>query len=251
MDEKENGTYRRLIDIGLNDPFFRMIAGGVVVLAVAASIAIPLLGSGTKLIVALALLLAFGVVSIILQTLTKYVDSVFVKFICLTSSGVIMFVFLTLMVLLVPAFVGCWPLPYAQLLGVSNCVVALDKSEAPQRPFTPVAFDGKGITRDVENKKYLVWIFYRQERQEDAEHIVGALLSAGYASNGSVSTLDEVFAMDKRPGTTLIKTTTLARPVVGEVSKLVEVAIPVKAQFISILPDDAPLQRGNIQIDLF
>jgi hypothetical protein len=238
--KKEDGTYKRLIDVGLRDPFIRGIAG-MVVIAAAASYAISALGSGPKAVITLALSLAFGVVLVILRTLMKYVDSAFV------FSGVISFVFLAFVVLLIPAAVICWPQPYAQLLGLPNCL----SISIVQKPFTPIPFTGAGITFNPDNGKYLVWVFYRPDRLEDAERIVGALRSAGYRSDGSQSSLDEVIAPDKRPDTSLIKTTTLARPIVNDVSKVVQFAIPVKAASVSLFPVDAPLQRGNIQVDLF
>jgi hypothetical protein len=119
------------------------------------------------------------------------------------------------------------------------------------KPFAPVPFSGKGLVYNADNNKYLVFVLYRQERQEDAELIVGALLFAGYQCQHVVSTLEEAVASDKRPDTTLIKTTSLARPIVDDVSKVVGFAIPLKAAFVAVFPGDAPLQRGNIQIDLF
>ena len=244
--KKEDGTYKRLIDVGLRDPFIRGIAG-MVVIAAAASYAISALGSGPKAVITLALSLAFGVVLVILRTLMKYVDSAFVRIVCFVFSGVISFVFLAFVVLLIPAAVICWPQPYAQLLGLPNCL----SISIVQKPFTPIPFTGAGITFNPDNGKYLVWVFYRPDRLEDAERIVGALRSAGYRSDGSQSSLDEVIAPDKRPDTSLIKTTTLARPIVNDVSKVVQFAIPVKAASVSLFPVDAPLQRGNIQVDLF
>jgi hypothetical protein len=158
-----------------------------------------------------------------------------------------MSVFLVFAVLLVPAAVICWPQPYAQLLSLPNCASALTP-----KPFTPIEYTGKGITYNPDNKKYHVLIFYRLERQEDAERIVGALRLAGYDSDdGIASTLDEVTAPDKHPGMTLVKTTTFARPIVDEVSEVVRRAIPVKAPSVSLFKDDAPLQKGHVQIDLF
>jgi hypothetical protein len=110
---------------------------------------------------------------------------------------------------------------------------------------------GTGITHNPDNSKYVVLVFYRLERKQDAERIVGALRSAGYRSDGGESSLDEVIAPDKRPGLTLIRTTALARPIVAEVSKVVGFAIPVKSSSVSLFADDVVLQRGNVQIDLF
>jgi hypothetical protein len=249
MAKKRDATYDRLIKVGLQDPFIRGIAG-VVVIATAASIAISTLGSGTKAIITIALSLLFGVVLVVLRALMKYADSTFVRVVCFGSSAVIMTVFLVFTVLLVPAAVICWPQPYAHLLSLPNC--ALAKIEATiEKPFTPVAYSGTGITHNADNNKYLVLVFYRPERKQDAERIVGALQTAGYRSDGVQSSLDEVLAPDKRPGTTLIKTTTLARPIVADVSAVVRYAIPAKASYIFLFPDDAPLRQGNIQMSLF
>jgi hypothetical protein len=246
MAEEKDGTYDRLIKVGLQDPFIRGIAG-MVVIAAAASYAISALGSGTKAVITLALCLAFGVVLVVLRTLMNYADSAFVKIVCFASSAVIMSVFLVFAVLLVPAAVICWPQPYAQLLSLPNC-----ESAPIQKPFSPIEYTGKGITYNPDNKKYHVLVFYRPERQEDAERVVGALRLAGYDSDDGIqSSLDEVFAPDRHPGMTLVKTTTFARPVVDEVSRVVQSAIPVKASSVSLFRDDAPLGKGHVQIDLF
>lgn len=245
MPKKKPRLYDRLIDIGLRDPFIRTIVG-LVVIAVAASFAVSALGSGTKAVITLALALSFGVVLLVLRTLMRYVDSAFVRMICFVSSGVIMFVFLAFALLLIPAAVICWPQPYAQLLSLPNCA-----SAAIEEPFEPIAFTGKGITLDPANNKYFVWVFYRLERRDDARRIVGALLSAGYQSNGAASSLDEVITPNRQPNTTLIKTTTLARPAVDDVLKVVKLAIPVKAGAVLLFPEDVAFKRGNIQIDLF
>jgi hypothetical protein len=246
-DGQEDRTYNRLIDAGLKDPFIRGVAG-VVVIAAAASFAMSALGSGPKAVIALALSLAFGVVLVVLRTLMKYVDSAFVRIICFISSGVIMAVFLTFAVLLVPAAVICWPQPYTELIGLPNCS-AITAAEEPV--FEPIPFTGSAITFNTDNQKYLVLVFYRPGRREDARHIVGALLSAGYRSNGSLSSLEEVITPNRNPNTTLVKTTALARPVVEAVANVVRIAVPVKAETVILFPEDAPLQRGNIQIALF
>jgi hypothetical protein len=250
MAEKKDATYDRLIKVGLQDPFIRGIAG-VVVIATAASIAISTLGSGTKAIITIALSLLFGVVLVVLRALMKYADSTFVRIICFGSSAVIMTVFLVFTVLLVPAAVVCWPQPYAHLLSLPNCELAAIENVTSEKPFTPVAYTGTGITHNPDNNKYLVLVFYRVDRKQDAERIVGALQTAGYRSDAIQSSLDEVLAPDKRPGTTLIKTTALARPIVADVSTVVRYAIPAKASYMSLFPDDAPLRQGNIQISLF
>jgi hypothetical protein len=238
-------TYNRLIDVGLKDPFIRGIAG-VVVIAVAASFVISALGSGPKAIIALALSLAFGVVLVVLRALMKYVDSSFVRIVCFASSAVIMGVFLTFAVLLVPVAVICWPQPFAQLIGLPNCRAVIPVIE---EGFDPIPLPA--ITFNPENQRYLVLVFYRSQRREDARRIVGALLSAGYRSDGSISTLDEVISPNRNPNTTLIKTTTLARPVLNRVADVVRAAIPVRASSVILSPEDSSLQRSNIQVDLF
>jgi len=235
----------RLISAGLKDPFIRGIAG-MAVIAVAASYAISALGSGTKAVITLALCLAFGVVLLILRTLMKYVDSFFVKIVCFVSAGVIMFVFLVFALLLIPAATICWPQPYAQLFSLLNCVGTI---ESP--PFKAIPYSGSGITLNPDNGKYLVLVFYRAARQEDAERVVGALQTAGYRSEAAQSSLDEVIAPSHQPDVTLVKTVTRARPAVDDVARVTKLAIPLKATSVSQLPDDAPLQRGDLQIDLF
>jgi predicted membrane channel-forming protein YqfA (hemolysin III family) len=155
MARKKDATYDRLIEVGLQDPFIRGIVG-VVVIATAAGIAISILGSGAKAVLAIALSLAFGVVLVVLRALMKYVDRAFVRIVCFASSAVIKSVFLVFAVLLVPAAVICWPQPYAQLLSLPNCASALTL-----KPFTPIEYTGKGITYNPDNKKYHVLIFYR------------------------------------------------------------------------------------------
>jgi hypothetical protein len=245
MEKSEDGTYGRLIQVGLQDPFIRGICG-IVVIAVAGSFAISTLGSGTKAVITLALALSFGVVLVVLRTLLNHVDSVFVRVVCFVSSAVIMFVFLVFAVFLIPAAFICWPQGYATLLNLPNC-----SSAVVEKPFTPVPFTGAGIVFNPDNGRFLVLVFYRPERQEDAERIVGALRSAGYRSDASQSSLNEVIAPNRNPDTTLIKTTTLARSIVDDVFKVVRFAVPVKASSASVFADDAPLQRGNIQISLF
>jgi hypothetical protein len=245
--KKQDEVFGRLVKVGLQDPFIRAIAG-IVAIAVAASFAISALGNGTKTVITLALSLAFGVILVILRTIMKYVDSTFVRVACFVSCGVIMFVFLVFAVFLLPAAFICWPPTYAQLLNLPNCSSVAAPIDEPFKPEPPA---GTAITFVPDNNKYLVLVFYRLERKKDAERIVGALLSAGYRSDGSQSSLNEVIAPNRNPGTTLIKTSTLARPAVDDVSRVVRIAIPVVASGISVFPDDAPLQRGNIQISLF
>jgi hypothetical protein len=243
--EQPHGLYERLIDIGLKDPFIRGVVG-VVVVAAAASIAISTLGSGAKAVITLALCLSFGVVLIVLRALMRYADSPFVKFVCFAFSGAIMFVLLVFALLLIPAAVVCWPQPYAQLISLPNCAAQVES-----KPFTPVPFTGTGVSFNSENNKYVVRVFYRLGRKEDAERIVGALLSAGYQSGGAASTLDEVITPNRNPDTTLIKTTTQARPAVDAVSRIVRIAIPVKAGAVSTFPEDSALKSGDIQVLLF
>lgn len=243
---KADATQQMLINVGLRDPFVRVIAG-MAAIAFAASYAISALGSGTKAIITLALCLGFGVVLVVLRTLMKYVDSPFVKIVCFASSAVIMLVFLVFAVLLVPAAVICWPHPYADLLSLPNCAMVAIK----QVPFKPVPFTGTAITLDPDKSKYLVVVLFRPDRRSDAEHVVGALQSAGYQSTGVESNLDEVFAPDKRRDSSLIKTSALARPTVDDVAKVVRFAVPSKADFVSLFQTDVTLHKGDVQVDLF
>jgi hypothetical protein len=238
--------YERLIDVGLKDPFIRGVVG-IVVIAAAASMAISALGSGVKAVITLALCLSFGVVLIILRALMRYADSAFVKFVCFAFSGVIMFVLLVFALLLIPAAVVCWPQPYAELISLPNCAATV----AEEKPFTPLAFTGNGISFKADNAKYLVRVFYRPARKEDAEHVVGALLSAGYKSDGAASSLDEVITPNRNADTTLVKTSTQARPAIDDVSRIVKIAIPVKAAAVSLFSDDAPLRNSDLQVLLF
>ena len=140
MAENQDALYDRLVKVGLQDPFIRAVAG-MVVIAVAASFAISALGSGTKSVITLALALAFGVVLVVLRTLMKYIDSVFVKIVCLASCGVIMSVFLIFAIFLVPAAFICWPHGYAQLLDLQSYQVPPPGDEE----FKPVAYTGPAI----------------------------------------------------------------------------------------------------------
>jgi TIR domain len=139
----------------------------------------------------------------------------------------------------------------AQTLPAKDDRQSVADAQTKEERFEPIPFTGPAVTFNSDNQRYLVFVFYRPDRLEDARHIVGALLSAGYRSEGSGSSLNEVIAPNRNPNTTLIKTTALARPVVDEVAKVVRIAIPVKASSVMLFPEDAPLQRGNIQIDLF
>jgi hypothetical protein len=239
--------YDRLIEVGLQDPFIRGVVG-IVVIAAAASIVISMLGSGTKAVITLALCLSFGVVLIVLRALMRYADSAFVKFVCFAFSGAIMFVLVVFALLLIPAAVICWPQPFSELIGLPNCPAGLVDS----KPFTPVAPPaGSGISLKAENNKYSVRVFYRVARKEDAEHIVGALLAAGYKSDGAASSLDEVVTPNRNANTTLLKTTTQARPALDDVLRVVKIAIPLKAAAVSLLAEDAPLRLSDIEVLLF
>ena len=118
------------------------------------------------------------------------------------------------------------------------------------RPFTPVDFTAKNVTFKSANADYQVLVFYRPDRQADAEYVVGALKTAGYKSDASQSTLDEVLTPSRNPGATLIKVTTRGRLILDAVQQLVTMARPVAASPL-IFSGDAPLQRGDIQISLF
>jgi hypothetical protein len=243
-------TYGQLIRVGLQDPFIRGIVG-VVVIAVAASFAISALGNGTKAIITLALSLSFGVILLILRTLMKNIDSGFVRMVCFLSSAVIMAVFLIFAVFLVPAAFICWPPGYAVILGLNSCVGSIEKPFAPsiEKPFTPVAFSATAVAYNPDNNKYNVLVFYRAERQADAEHVVGALKSAGFQSQWIVGDLNELTA--PYPGATVIRWTAAVQPVVDDISKTLRIAIPVKASTILISPNASSFTRGNIQINLF
>ncbi len=234
-------TYGELIRVGLQDPFIRGIVG-VVVIAAAASFAISTLGNGTKAIITLALALSFGVILVILRTLMKNINSGFVRMICFFSSAIIMTVFLIFAVFLVPAAFICWPPGYAAILNLRSCGPL-------ETPFTPVAFPPTAIPFNPDNNKYGVLVFYRAERQAYAEHVVGALTSAGFQSQGIASDLNEL--TPPHLGATVIKWTVPVQPVVSDISKVLRIAIPVKASTISVSPNASSFTRGNIQINLF
>jgi hypothetical protein len=133
-----NALRNRLIDVGLQDPFIRTIVG-VVAIAVAASIAVSALGSGPKAIITIAFLLSFGVILVILRTIVTNIDQPFIKFVCFMSAGIIMLVFLSFVLFLIPAALICWPAPYAQFLGLTSCAVSSDHATCPLRPSVPGA----------------------------------------------------------------------------------------------------------------
>jgi hypothetical protein len=119
-DDISNNTYRRLVSIGLKDPFIRQIAGAAA-LAVTASFVIYVVGSGINAILTLSLLLSFGVILVILRTLMNNMDTSFVRTACFVASTVIMGVFLIFGVLLVPAATICFPKNFAIMLGLNSC----------------------------------------------------------------------------------------------------------------------------------
>jgi hypothetical protein len=240
--------YGELIRVGLQDPFIRGIVG-VVVIATATSFAISTLGNdGTKAIITLALSLSFGVILVVLRTLMKNIDSGFVRIVCFFSSAIIMTVFLVFAVFLFPAALICWPPAYAVILNLKSC--GPSPSVVPdERPFRPVAFPATAIPFNADNNKYGVLVFYRAERQADAEHVVGALTSAGFQSQGIADDLNELTA--PHPGATVIRWTAAAQSVVSDISKVLRIAIPVKAETISVSPNPASFTRGNFQINLF
>src|ERR1700736_4501893 len=187
----------QLIKIGLKDPFIRAITGMVAV-ATAAGFVLSVLGDGTRAAIAVGLSLMFGVVLVVLRVLMNNTGGVFVKWLCLASSTIIIGVFLALIVFAVPAITVCWPESYRETLGLRACAMPAPQAKA----FAPAPYAGQGITLNPANKQYLVLVFYRADRQGDAEHIVGALLSAGYRADGRESSLNEVIAANRSPGAT-------------------------------------------------
>ena len=236
----------QLIRIGLKDPFIRAIAG-MVAIATAAGFVLSVLGNGTRATIAVGLSLMFGVVLVVLRVLMNNAGGVFVKWLCLAASAVIVCVFLALIIFAVPAITVCWPESYRETLGLKAC--EMQPSEA--KAFAPAAYSGQGISLNPDNKKYLVLVFYRPERLDDAEHIVGALLLAGYQADARASSLNEVMAPDRSPGVSLIKTTPFALPIVADVNRITQLAIPLRASVVTIFPGAAELSKGHIQIDLF
>jgi hypothetical protein len=103
----------QLIRIGLKDPFIRAIAG-MVAIATAAGFVLSVLGDGTRAAIAVGLSLMFGVVLIVLRVLMNNTEGVFVKWLCLASSAVIVGVFLALIIFAVPAITVCWPESYRE-----------------------------------------------------------------------------------------------------------------------------------------
>jgi hypothetical protein len=243
----DKNVYSVMMKIALRDPFIQLIVGFVAI-AVVANFVASKMQNGMNAVFGISLAVTGGVVLFILRTLMKYANSAFVKMLCYVSAGVIMTVFLIFVVLLVPAATYCVPRPYAELLNLPRCPPMVER---PFEARVPEAL--RNVVSNPDNKKYNILVFYRLNRQEDAELIVGGLQKAGYESSAAVSSLNEVVApsKDKQPGNSLIKTTASARPVVGDVSDFVRKAIPPRAGYVSVFPGDSPLSRGAIQISLF
>jgi hypothetical protein len=249
MPRLRGDIYKRLVRLGLRDPFIQVIAGLVVVALVASYALLALGGNGLKAIVAVGLTVTGGVVLVILRTLMKYSNTAFVKAICFLSSSVIIVVFLVFVVLLIPAATICWPQPYAELLGLPICHIVenVEKFEPNVPPYAE-----RAVTYNLDYAKYYILVFYRPERRKEAEYIVGVLKMAGFRSEGILSNLEEVYAPDRGPGASNIKTCTRTRPIIEEVAKFVRLAIPVNAQRVSVSPEDVSFQRGSdVQISLF
>jgi hypothetical protein len=119
-----------------------------------------------------------------------------------------------------------------------------------ERPFTPVAFAANNIPFKPANADYRIFVFYRSDRRGDAENIVGALKAAGYQCDDAESDLNETITPNRNPGTTLIKATATGRSTLDDVQQLIHRARPVAAPPL-LFAEDAPLLRGDIQIDLF
>lgn len=252
MSDRPPNIRDEFIKIGLSDPFIRAIVG-MVAIAVAVSFVVSTLGGGLRAALAVGLSLMFGVVLVVLRVLVTNVNSAFVRWLCLIASAVIVFAFLALAVLLVPAVTICWPQVYHDDLGLPACAPPSSQpAQLAQRPFTPVPYEGRGITMDPANSKYWIRVNYRPPRQADAEHIVGALRQAGDRSDAIATELNEVLTDDRSVGVSLIKTTTAARPIVDEVNRILKLAIPVSSGSIKIFPNDVrEFANGDIQVDLF
>jgi hypothetical protein len=242
----DSSIYNEMIKIGLADPFVKAIVG-IVAVATAAGFVISILGNGLNAVLAVGFSLMFGVVLVVLRVLMKNTDSKFVRVLCLASVTVIVGVFLALLVLIVPAATVCLPRLYGETLGLQAC----KNTETCSKPFEATPYAGKGIVVDPANHETVVLVFYRCDRQADAQRLVGALLAAGYYAEGTQSSLNEVVAPNRSPGVTLIKTTTAARPTTDDILRVARLANPVAAETISVFPNDTKFIRGNIQIDLF
>jgi hypothetical protein len=241
MTDISDNAYRQLVTIGLKDPFIRQIAGAVA-LAFTASAVIYVAGSGINAILSVALLLSFGVIFVILRTLMNNMDTSFVRTACFVASSIIMGIFLVFGVLLIPAATICLPKNFAVLLGLNSCTTTKEEIV-----FRPVSFPN--IVYNPANGSRSVVVFYRPKRLEDAERVVGALLSAGYRSDGVASDLLEL--TPPSPGATVLRWTASAESALAAVSELIRTAMPVKASSLSVKTTPSSFSRGELQIDLF
>jgi hypothetical protein len=245
MTDISDNTYRQLVSIGLKDPFIRQIAGAVA-LAFTASAVIYVAGSGINAILSVALLLSFGVIFVILRTLMSNMDSSFVRTACFVASSIIMGIFLVFGLLLIPAATICFPKDFSVLLGLNSCAKEqiVTKEEIV---FRPVSFPK--IDYNPANGSRRVVVFYRPSRLEDAERVVGALLSAGYQSDGVSSDLLEL--APPSPGATVLRWTASAESALAGVSELIRTAMPVKASSLSVKTTPSSFSQGELQINLF
>jgi hypothetical protein len=123
--------------------------------------------------------------------------------------------------------------------------------EVTKRPFTPVAYTGKGISFDPANQQYNVYIYYRPDRQSDAEQVAGGLRAAGYRTDARATSLNEAKVPDPSPGLTVIKPKPTTRAIAPTIEQIAQMAIPVNASRITIFPTDTDLKTGDIQIQMF
>ena len=239
MTDISDNTYRQLVSIGLKDPFIRQIAGAAA-LAFTASSVIYVAGSGINAILSVALLLSFGVIFVILRTLMNNMDTSFVRTACFVASTVIMGIFLVFGLLLIPAATVCFPKNFSTLLGLNSCSTV-------ETVFRPVSFPK--IVYNAANGSRRVVVFYRPSRLEDAERVVGALLSAGYQSSGVSSDMLEL--TPPSPGATVLRWTASAESALAGISGLIRTAIPVRASSLSVKSTPSSFSQGELQINLF
>lgn len=239
MTDISDNTYRQLVSIGLKDPFIRQIAGAAA-LAFTASSVIYVAGSGINAILSVALLLSFGVIFVILRTLMNNMDTSFVRTACFVASTVIMEIFLVFGLLLIPAATVCFPKNFSTLLGLNSCSTV-------EAVFRPVSFPK--IDYNAANGSRRVVVFYRPSRLEDAERVVGALLSAGYQSSGVSSDMLEL--TPPSPGATVLRWTASAESALAGISGLIRTAIPVRASSLSVKSTPSSFSQGELQINLF
>ncbi len=239
MTDISDNTYRQLVSIGLKDPFIRQIAGAAA-LAFTASSVIYVAGSGINAILSVALLLSFGVIFVILRTLMNNMDTSFVRTACFVASTVIMGIFLVFGLLLIPAATVCFPKNFSTLLGLNSCSTV-------ETVFRPVSFPK--IDYNPANGSRRVVVFYRPSRLEDAERVVGALLSAGYQSSGVSSDMLEL--TPPSPGATVLRWTASAESALAGISGLIRTAIPVRASSLSVKSTPSSFSQGELQINLF